>query len=421
MNQEEDKRKKTGPGRFRIRKNRHYAQISAYVVLTAIIIYILIRILDHLPAAFSGIGSFFHALWVILKPLTAAFVIAYLLYPVEEFFRRHLEKAKYYQKKNRSARPLAVLITFVLVIAALILLLTVMISAASHEIKVLSLSDFTNFIQGFANSLKSLYSSLKTFLAGLNISSDELDSALQKIVDWLGSAATNAGNSILNSLSNLSGILGNAFFAFILSVYFLLDAPGIMRYWDRVLKAIGGKRGYNGVHLVLSDANRVFSGYIRGQLLDAAFMFAAVSIALSFLRVRFALLIGLMTGIGNLIPYVGPIFAYGGTAISCFLAQDWQKLIVGIIVVFIIQTVDGNVIGPKLMSHSIHIHPMLVIIALIIGSAKGGLLGMLIAVPVAGLLKLWFDRLINYIVKKRNSDDNPENDIEENKKTEGAR
>ena len=95
------------------------------------------------------------------------------------------------------------------------------------------------------------------------------------------------------------------------------------------------------------DADRVFSGYIRGQLLDALFMMVVVSIALLLLNVKFAVIIGVLTGIGNLVPYVG-----------------------------------------------VKVHPMLVIIALLLGSKIGGLAGMILAVPVAALLKLWLDRWI---------------------------
>lgn len=401
MNQKDSSKKISGPERLGIRKNRHYTQISAYVIFTALIIYALIRILDHLPTFISGIGFFFHSLWVILKPLFAGFVIAYLLYRPVEYFRRHLEQTKLFSGKPKRARPLAVAITYLIVIGALVLILSIMIAAASHEIKMLSISDITAFAEGVADSFRSLYSNLKSFLAQLDISSESVDNFMQQITDWLGSAAANAGNSITDFLSNLSSFFVGFFFAIILSIYFLLDAPGLMRYWDHVLRAVCAKKGYDYTHMVLNDINTVFSGYIRGQLMDACFMFVAVSVALSLVGVRFSVLIGLLTGIGNLIPYIGPIFAYGGTALSCLLTQDWQKLIIGLIVVLVIQTIDGNVIGPKLVSHSIHVHPMLVIIALIIGNAVGGLLGMLVSVPTAALIKLWFDRLINYLEKRR--------------------
>jgi predicted PurR-regulated permease PerM len=399
---QENKKKSFGPERLGLRKNRHYAQISGYVVLTALIIYILFRLLDNLPLALTGIGSFFRGLWVILKPLTIGFVFAWLLYRPEEFFRHHMEKCRAFSKNPKRARPAAVAVTYIIVFGALALIMTVMISSASHEIKMLSVSDLTDFLAGIATSLQSFYSSLQDFLSQLNISSDTLDNLRQQITEWLGNASSAAGSNISSFLSNMGSSIVNIFIALILSIYFLLDAPGLMRYWDNVLKSITGKKAYQVVHTIINDVDTAFSGYLQGQLMDACFMLVAVSVTLSLLGVRFSVLIGLLTGIGNLIPYLGPIFAYCGTALSCILSQDWKTLIIAIIVIFILQTADGNIIGPKLLSRSIHVHPMLVIIAIIIGSAVGGFLGMLVSVPIAALLKGWFDRLISYIARKKN-------------------
>ena len=120
--------------------------------------------------------------------------------------------------------------------------------------------------------------------------------------------------------------------------------------------------------------------------------------------VPFAVIIGILTGIGNLIPYVGPIVAYGSTILVCLVHFDIQKLIIAVIVICIIQTIDGNVINPRLLSHSISVHPMLVIASLIVGGAAGGIVGMLLAVPVAGLMKLYFDRFIQDVLNRRNQE-----------------
>ena len=74
---------------------------------------------------------------------------------------------------------------------------------------------------------------------------------------------------------------------------------------------------------------------------------------------------------------------------------------IGVVIVFVIQTIDGNIVNPKLLSSNIEVHPMLVIIALIIGSSTGGIVGMLAAVPIAALLKIQFERLVDYLMKKR--------------------
>ena len=149
------------------------------------------------------------------------------------------------------------------------------------------------------------------------------------------------------------------------------------------------------------DADRVFAGYLRGQIIDGTIMAVLVSVSLSVLQVRYAVVIGVLTGFGNLIPYVGPFIAYGLTALVCLVYGDFTKLLPALIALFVIQTVDGNVINPRLLSQNIDVHPLLVIIALIIGGSLGGFLGIFLAAPVASLIKLELDKFMERKVSMR--------------------
>ena len=181
----------------------------------------------------------------------------------------------------------------------------------------------------------------------------------------------------------------------------MLDGEGLKRYWGRAFCAFAGPRVTKYTKEFIADADRVFSGYVRGQLMDALFMAVVVSISLSIIGIKYAVIIGILTGIGNLIPYVGPFVAYGSTALVCLLNWNLEKFLVAIAVLFMIQTIDGNVINPKFLSQTIHIHPVLVIVSLLIGSKIGGLIGMLVAVPCGGLAKVYFEKLINYQMKRK--------------------
>ena len=187
----------------------------------------------------------------------------------------------------------------------------------------------------------------------------------------------------------------------VLSIYVLIDLDNLKKYWQKVAGALLRNRSYGAVSTFLKDADYCFSGYIKGQFLDACVMAVLVSVGLSIVNVKYSILIGILTGIGNLIPYVGPIFAYGGTILACVVDGDFKKMVIGLIVVLVIQGLDGNFINPKLLSNSISVNPILVIIALLIGASLGGLLGMLTAVPMAALLKKEFDRFIAWREAKK--------------------
>ena len=106
------------------------------------------------------------------------------------------------------------------------------------------------------------------------------------------------------------------------------------------------------------------------------------------------MVIGLLTGIGNLIPYVGPIIGFASLAIVAISEGSMFHLAAGGAVLGLVMAIDGNIINPKLLSDNVEIHPVLVIVALIAGGEIGGVLGMLLAVPCAALLKLQFERFI---------------------------
>ena len=149
---------------------------------------------------------------------------------------------------------------------------------------------------------------------------------------------------------------------------------------------------------MIHDADRCFSGYIRGQAMDAVLVGVTVSIIFSIMGMKYAVVIGLLTGIGNLIPYVGPILGYGSVLFINLMNWNPQMLVTGLVVLLVVMTIDGNVINPRLLAGSIEVHPLLVVASLLAGGAIGGILGMLLAVPIGAFVKLQFEK---WLAKKR--------------------
>ena len=123
-----------------------------------------------------------------------------------------------------------------------------------------------------------------------------------------------------------------------------------------------------------------------------------VSLALLIAGIPYAVVIGILTGLGNLVPYVGPVVGFGSLIIVCLAEGSISHLVVGGIILAAVMFIDGNIINPRMLSSNVEVHPVLVIIALLAGGNIGGVVGMLIAVPVAALLKLQFEK---YVEKRR--------------------
>ena len=381
--------------------NPKYTLIAAYVIVTAAIIYGLGIMLDHLPEIVGGLKVAIGWLLTVLKPVVLAFVVAYLLNPVVRFFQRRYESMKIFRKKGKSKRGLAVLTTLFLILLGLTLVISLLISSVTKQVHLASLDDFVGLVNSFASSLTGFYDTVMTWLEELNFESETLQQYLKTAGAYVGSFLQSFGLGLVSSVSNISSFVTTLLFTVVIGVYFLIDGPMMVAYWKRVMQALFSEKWNRRLAQLAQDADQVFSGYIRGQLMDACVMMVLISIVLGVTGVKFAIVIGILSGLGNLIPYVGPFVAYASTAVVCMLEGDWKRLLIAIILLLIVQAIDANLIGPRLLSSNIEVHPLLVVISLIFGSAIGGLLGMLLAVPVGALIKVLFNRAIDQRLARR--------------------
>ena len=347
-----------------------YTKIALYVICTVVICFILCIILSLSGGFFRKI---FNVIGLVLKPIIAGGVIAYLVEPLVQWI----------QKKLKLSRAVAVIGTLVII---LLLILGLLVMAGLFLGEQISAINF----QGIGELIGSF--------------SDQLNEIKVKVQDWLASHSINIGaitGGVGSVVSGITGAASDIFFAVIFAIYFLLDSDGIQNYWTRVRKIFIKPQTQAKVHEFLMDADKCFSGYIRGQFMDAILVGVVTFIAMLICQVPYPFVIGLLTGVGNLIPYVGPVIGFVTLVVVCLIESAWSKLLIGGIVLAVLLVVDGNVINPKLLSSSIEIHPLLVFAAMIAGSAVGGLLGMLVAVPLAALLKIQFDKYIDRKEKEK--------------------
>ena len=385
---------------FKNKINKKYFEISMYVIFTCIVIFLLSRFTDQLPAIAKTTGSAIKWVGAILKPVIIGFIIAYLLFPMLERLEGLLWKIKPLKKK-KSVRGLAVALQWIIILVGLFIVVSLLVSVITKQARAANSEDIIEGIKTYANSINELYRELIDRLDKLNINSAEIKSSVDTFTNNLGKYMLDLSSQLGNLANNLKDGLATAFFALIFSVYFLLDMPKLKDYWGKVFGIILPNKVKSTLDTLIKDADKVFSGYIRGQAIDAFMIGVVVSIVFSIIGIQYAIVIGLLIGLGNLIPYMGPIVGYSSIVIVGIATSDYKSMIIAAIALLIIQAIDGNLIYPKLLSTSVNIHPMIVIISLTVGASIGGLAGMIVAVPTGALIKVWFERLIN-IAEKRN-------------------
>lgn len=378
-----------------------YTKISLYVIATTAAIFILFRLSLNLGNVLGAIGNWLDWILTLLTPVFWGFMLAYLLQPAVDKIEVKLAKIPFFQKKKKKPRSLAVTITLVIIVILLIIGLSLLISSLTNEIKVADADSLIQLVNYVSQSLQSFYNALLNSLNSLNIDSQALQEYVTKIGNMLASSIAGVGNNLVVSAQNISSFITNFLFTIIFSIYFLNDGERIRSYWDKFANVVFSKKIRDAWAFITKEADRVFSGYIRGQMIDAFVMFIVISVTLSIVGVKYAFIIGALAGFGNLIPYVGPFIAYGSTIIVTLVSGDFKTMIIAYIALFVVQTIDGNIINPKLLGNNVDVHPMLVVISLIIGQAAFGLLGMLFAVPVAALCKVLFEKLMGHIYESK--------------------
>ncbi len=378
-----------------------YTKISLYVIGTTAAIFILFRLSLNLGNVLSAIGNWLDWIFTLLTPVFWGFMLAYLLKPAVDKIEAKLSSLPFFQKKKKSPRSLAVSITFLIIVILLVIGLSLLVSSLTKEIKVADADSLIQLVNYVSQSLQSFYKALLNSLDSLNIDSQALQEYINKIGNILANSIAGVGNNLVVSAQNISSFITNLLFTIIFSIYFLNDGKRIHSYWDKFANVVFSKKVRSVWAFIVKEADRVFSGYIRGQMIDAFVMFIVISVTLSIVGVKYAFIIGALAGFGNLIPYVGPFIAYGSTIVVTLVSGDFKTMVIAYIALFIVQTIDGNIINPKLLGNNVDVHPMLVVISLIIGQAAFGLLGMLFAVPVAALCKVLFEKIMGQIYESK--------------------
>jgi predicted PurR-regulated permease PerM len=221
---------------------------------------------------------------------------------------------------------------------------------------------------------------------------DQLSSTLQPILMGTG--------TILASLAgSAASAVGVVILALVMGFYLLLDFGKIK---GAILDLIPDSHD-DDVSALIENTGKIWQAFLRGQLLLGVVIGSIVSIALSIIGMRFALGLGLIAGIFEFVPVFGPVISglIAGT-VALFQSSNWLGLsplgfaILVLIIFFVIQQVENNVLVPRIIGHSLNLHPLIVLIAALAGGILGGVLGILLAAPFVATLRIW----LGYIYRK---------------------
>jgi predicted PurR-regulated permease PerM len=374
-------------GRF----DRKYLKYVLYVALTATLIFISYNIVFNFGQLFSNVFSGIGALFSIISPLIIGVIIAYLLYPLSRFLNSVLvDRIKLKYKPHL----FSVILTYIVVILLFVLLIYsiyAMIGGQISDNKTLS-GMFTT-ISSYVKRYNELFDYIDIKITKSGLSGDikgYLTEAISQIAPYLSVSI----DSIIKIFTGLGSSILNSFIGIFISFYLLKDHEYFKDLYMSSMRVVMKKDKLKKFNKTVFEINDIVSNFIRGQLLVGLIVGLISSIGLSIMGLDFAFLIGFTAGIANVIPYVGPLIGCVPAVIIGLLSPNPIMALWAVLLLLAIQQLDGAVISPKIVGDSMGLNPIFVIMAITIGGTIAGILGMLLSVPIAAIIKLFLTKLI---------------------------
>ena len=371
-----------------------YFEIALFTAATAVFVSAAFLIMNNIDVIFKTLcnGLF----WVIslFTPVYIALAVAFILDPAVDFFQNEtggFVKTKQKGAFNKRIRGTAVTYSLIFLLIAAAVRLTIK-SFGPQEV-----GDLSAVIEDFVLDMKNILFGIKNILDDTGLFSNT-DIVFNGIIERFSALSQRFVFTAAVSITSIGGKLLDLGIGLVAAFYFLAEKDRLLFRLNETAGVFLPKKIYESLKTGFEDINDIFSGYVSGQLTDAVIMAVMVSIAMYFLGIRYFIIIGIISGIANLIPYVGSIAAFILSVAAAAAQGTPVKALYAAILIIILQQIDAMVIVPKLIGSRVKLHPVLVIISLSVFGSMFGIPGMIIAVPVTAFIKKKFDRV--YMKKK---------------------
>lgn len=330
--------------------SKYYIYILEIIVLTILIYFIHKNISEIME---------------ILTPILISTILAYLINPFVQYF----------ETKGLKKVP-SILLVYALILLIMILAIFFILPLVFNEI-----SNLLKMLPKYIDELLKNVDNAKIYYSKLLPKGFEL--LLNKRIESLNTIAVKKLDILIQELISLSTHILDLIVTPIITFYVLKDKDIL----KNELKEIIPESKKSTLLRILKDLDNVMSKYIRGQIYISLFVTLLTSIGLMIIKVRYSIVIGIIAGVLNIIPYFGPILG-AIPAVTIGLIDSFYKGIWAFIIFFLVQQVESAILAPKIMSDSVDLHPITVIITLLVGEQFFGIWGLLFSLPVVAMIKV---------------------------------
>ncbi len=372
---------------MKLNMNKKYTTIAVYaflVIAAAITFFFVIS--EH-----SVVGRMAGTFFGLMTPFIYGAALAYVLNPVLNWLEKKVFPKVFGDRvSKRSRRGLGVLLTFLFGCAVVALFLAVLIPQIVESIDNLaqSIYAFLPLAQNFLNDLIAQYGTnemLVDVLSMLGVDISDPSMALQRLATRSYTFLTQVLPNLFGGVMRFTSGLLDVVVGIIIAIYLLLSKEVFYAQVKKLLFAFFPRRVAQATLNLTHDSNTIFCGFISGKILDSAIIGVLCFIGCSVLQMPYTVLVSFIVGVTNVIPYFGP-FIGAIPSIFIIMIADPLKSLVFAVFVLILQQLDGNIIGPKILGDSTGLSAFWVIFAVTFFGGLFGFVGMLIGVPTFAVI-----------------------------------
>ena len=353
--------------------------------LEILIVVGIIALCTKISFLFTPIAIFISTIFV---PIILAGFLFYMLNPIVNL----IMKIKLGPKKHIS-RTWAVALVFILLVGVIVFLAVAFLPKLSEQV--------TTLLNHVPDAATSTQNTVQHWLNQLNDQQFVKELDLTSITDKVEKNITNYANSILKGItSGVGSIVSTATNVVIIAIttpvvlfYMLKDgyklAPNIKKFLP--------EKSRDQIMELLEKMSDTLSKYIGGQMIECLFVGTFTAIGYFIIGLDYALLLGVIAGICNIIPYLGPYIGIFPALAVSLASGSWTSVVYNIIVVLVVQQIDGNFVYPNVIGKSLQIHPLTIIIILLAAGNIAGIAGMILAIPLYAVVKVVVSYLYNIL------------------------
>lgn len=353
----------------------------------------------------DDIAKFLKEVSTILQPIIMGLVFAYLLNPMVKMIERNLipvldEKIKNEKKVRSLARNIGVFTSILVTLAVVVLLLNMVLPELYESIRDMIISlpgqmnDAMEYLEAHAIKDSAISGTLNTVL----------ENAAASLETWLRTDLISQVNQMMSSLT--SGVISffetlfNIVIGLIVSVYVLTSKEKFIGQCKKATYALFQKDRANLILQVTRKSNEIFGGFVIGKIIDSIIIGIICFVVLSLLKMPYTLLVSVVVGVTNVIPFFGPFIGAIPSIILILLAEPIKGLYF-MIFILLLQQFDGNILGPKILGNSTGLSAFWVVFSILLGGGMFGFVGMVMGVPTFAVFYYLVEMFLNQKLQKK--------------------